>query len=80
MFDCCKVTNDMIGMEKALEMMKLLIKKNKSVKVVYHFRQALYYVYQNKPVDFINNYINGIDGINSDTKEHFRKRLHELFY
>lgn len=75
MFDCCEITHDMQGMEKALEMMKPLIKENKAAKVAYHFRQAVYYAYQMKPRDFINNYINGIEGINDDTRERLRKKV-----
>lgn len=75
MFDCCEVTHDVQGMEKALKLMDSLTKENKAAKVAYHFRQALYYAYQKKPTDFINNYINGIDGINADTKERLRKKV-----
>lgn len=74
-FDCCEITHDMQGMEKALEMMKPLIKENKAAKVAYHFRQALYYAYQKKPRDFINNYISGINGINDNTKERLKKKV-----
>lgn len=75
LFDCCEITHDMQGMEKALEMMKPLAKESKATKVAYHFRQALYYAYQRKPRDFIDNYINGIDGINDETKERLKRKV-----
>lgn len=75
MFDCCEIAHDMQGMERALEMMKPLIKENKAAKVAYHFRQALYYAYQKKPRDFISNYIDGTVGINDDTKERLKKKV-----
>lgn len=75
MFDCCEFFRDMSGMNKALEKMEPLTKENKAIRVAYHFRQALYYAYQKKPKDFINNYINGIDGINDETKERLKKKV-----
>lgn len=78
MFDCCEFTHDMQGMEKALEMMKPLAKESKATKVAYYFRQALYYAYKKKPKDFINNYINGIDGINNETKERLKRKVERI--
>lgn len=80
MFDCCEFTYDMQGMEKALEMMKPLTEDSKATKVAYHFRQALYYAYQKKPKDFISNYINGIDGINDETKERLKKKVTKIIF
>lgn len=80
MFDCCEFTHDMQGMEKALEMMKPLAKESKATKVAYHFRQALYYAYQKKPKDFISNYINGIDGINDETKERLKRKVTRIIW
>lgn len=78
MFDCCEFTHDIPGMEKALEMMKPLAKESKATKVAYYFRQALYYAYQKKPKDFINNYINGIDGINDDTRARLKRKVERI--
>lgn len=78
LFDCCEVTRNMQGMEKALAMMMPLTKESKATRVSYHFRQALYYAYQKKPKEFINNYINGIEGINDETKERLRKKVSRI--
>lgn len=75
MFDCCELTHDMKGMANALEMMEPLAKESKATKVAYLFRQALYYAYQKKPKDFINNYINGI---NDDTKERLKRKVAKI--
>ena len=78
MFDCSEIFHDMHYMKKALETMEPLTNENKAVKVAYNIRQALYFAYQKKPKDFIDNYISGINGLNHETKERIKKRANGI--
>lgn len=78
LFDCSEVFADMDGMKTSLMNLKDLAKENKSVKVAYHIRQALYFAYCKKPRDFIYNTINAINGINRDTKERLKKKIDRI--
>ena len=73
-FDCAEHFNDTSEMQEALNKMKTLCANNKSTKVAYNIRQALLYAHQCKPMDFIYNTINNINGLNDDAKERLRKR------
>lgn len=75
LFDCSEFFRNISGMQDALKRMEPLSHDNKSIKVAYEIRTAIYYAHQIKPKDFIFNCINAINGFNDEAKERLRKKV-----
>ena len=75
LFDCHEVFRNLQGMEDALNRMEPLTKNNNAAYVAYKIRTAIYDAYAKKPLNFIYNCIDGIEGINIETKERLKKKV-----
>ena len=80
LFDCSEYVGDLEGMDEALAQMEPLCKENKAAKTAYDIRMVLTYAHKKKPQDFIYTTINEIKGLNKESKERIKKRVHRILH
>lgn len=74
LFDCAELFESMPEMKMALAQMEKFSENSKSIKSAYHIRTALFYAYENKPSDFIDHYIDSINGLNDEAKRRIKRK------
>ena len=73
-FDCSEYFRDIPEMQRAIQLLEPMSDNSKATKVAFNIRQSVLFAYEKKPLDFIHNTVNGINGLNDDAKQRIRMR------
>lgn len=79
-FDCAEQFADKLIMEECLERLKEMANETASIKIVCDMREVRLDALNRKSFDFIKTKINGIHGMNSDSKQHLLERIRNFYY
>ena len=79
-FDCAEQFGDKRIMEECLAHQKEMANETASIKIVCDIREVRLDALNKKSLDFIKNKINGIHGMNSESKQHLLERIRGFYY